>query len=91
MKISAFLLKSLIRCLAIVVLLVGSLLTTHTTRVSAACTDNNLHAGIISADETWCPGGDNIHYLTGDLVVQAGATLTIEAGVTVELDSGCLV
>lgn len=50
---------------------------------ASACAPSSLHGGLISASETWCAGGDNIHYLTSDLTVQAGATLTIAAGVTV--------
>jgi parallel beta-helix repeat protein len=45
------------------------------------------HSGTISADETWY-AADNPHVVTGDIIVEGGATLTIEAGVVVKFNAG---
>jgi hypothetical protein len=51
------------------------------------CSLTNIHQGLITADESWCAGGD-AHYLFDDVIVQPGVTLTIQAGVTVASPSG---
>jgi hypothetical protein len=85
MKINLFQNKLLLTLPVVLVLLFGSSATTQKAQAAvSACSPNNLHAGLITTDETWCAGGDNIHYLTGDVIVQAGATLTIAAGVTID-------
>ena len=85
MKTIVILTNSLLRWLTLTVFLFGSLFyTAQTAQAAGPCIPNLIHQGIISADETWCAGGDNIHYLNGDVTVQAGVTLTIAAGVTVD-------
>jgi hypothetical protein len=87
MKKFSFFGKALICCgLVLSVFLVGNRLTAQPVQAATAspCATTSLHAGLITTNETWCAGGDNIHYLTGDVMVQAGVTLTIAAGVTVD-------
>lgn len=84
MKNSALLFKALLRWLILPVFLCGSLFTAQTARAAGSCTPGSTHSGLITADESWCAGGDNTHYLTNDVYVQPGVTLTIEAGVTVD-------
>lgn len=79
--------KALICCgLVLSVFGLGNRFTTQPVQAAATspCSATNLHAGLIATNETWCAGGDNIHYMTGDVTVQAGVTLTIAAGVTVD-------
>lgn len=59
-----------------------------TAQASSPCSFSNVHGGIITADETWCAGGDNVHYLTSTVIVPSGVTLTIDAGVTVDSADG---
>ncbi len=84
MKNSTCMFRILLRWLILPVFLVGSLFTAQTARAAGPCTVGSTHSGLITADESWCAGGDNTHYLTNDVYVQPGVTLTIEAGVTVD-------
>ena len=85
MKIFPFLCKSLPRWLVLSVILLGNMFTAQTARAAVSpCSQTSLHQGPITADETWCSGGDNTHYLSNDVTVQAGVTLTIAPGVTVD-------
>jgi hypothetical protein len=85
MKIFSMFYMSLLRSLILPVFLFGSLFTAQSAQAAESpCSATNTHQGLITADETWCAGGDNTHYLTNDVTVQAGVTLTIAAGVTVD-------
>lgn len=85
MKIFSMFYTSLLRWLILPVFLFGSLLTAQSAQAAESpCSVTSTHQGLITADETWCAGGDNTHYLTNNVTVQAGVTLTIVAGVTVD-------
>jgi hypothetical protein len=85
MKKNSFFGKALICCgLVLSVFLLSNRFTPQPVQAAVSSCASNVHKGLITANETWCAGGDNIHYLTGDVTVQAGVTLTIAAGVTVD-------
>lgn len=84
MKIPAFLHKPWLRWLTLCIFLFGSFLPVQTAQAAGPCTPILVHQGLISADESWCAGGDNTHYITDTVIVQPGVTLTIAAGVTVD-------
>lgn len=81
--------RSLSSWLLVYVLLFGGLSPfAKTVQASSPCSFSIVHSGLITADETWCAGGDNAHYLTNTVIVQPGVTLTIEGGVTVDSANG---
>jgi hypothetical protein len=85
MKKISFNFKTSLRLIFLSVFVLGGVLTTQTVKaIAGPCALTSVHAGPITADETWCGGGDNKHYLTDDVTVQAGVTLTIAPGVTVD-------
>ncbi len=84
MKKTAFLYLIRPHLLILFVVLFAIFLPVKTAKAAGPCTPNTTHQGVITADETWCSGGDNVHYITDDVTVQVGVTLTIAAGVTVD-------
>lgn len=62
----------------------GVVVQTIPVRVTVAQQVVNV-SGVISSDTTW--SGDRVYRLTGNVVVQAGATLTVEAGARVEANA----
>ncbi len=68
-----------------VLLLIAFLLSCEVLEFGAAQTSTQV-SGIISSNATWTQA-NSPYYLTGNVLVDKGATLTIEAGATVNLNS----
>ena len=89
MKNRFFSTRSLLSLLIVAVLLIGGLSpVARAAKAASPCSDSYIHSGMITADETWCTGGDNTHYLANTIYVLAGVTLTIDPGVTVDSANG---
>jgi len=89
MKTRFFSTRCLLSLLIVTALLFGGLSpVTKTAQAASPCSASYLHSGTILADETWCAGGDNTHYMGNTVVVPAGVTLTIDPGVTVDSANG---
>ena len=89
MKNRFFSTRSLLSLLIVAVLLIGGLSpVARAAKAASPCSDSYIHSGMITADETWCAGGNNTHYMANTVYVQAGVTLTIDPGVTVDSVNG---
>lgn len=68
----------------VILVLVGSFIGYPATIKAASCEV----FGLISSDTTWNPAACEPYIVTGNVIVENGATLTIESGTTIQFDAG---